>query len=209
MSAPSFGLTGATGVVTKISGGSINLVQANTAATPVDYNETGTMVYSGGTLNVGTAATATNFVFRVQGQTPNVVVDNSTNNKTLNLSGQLNVWGNLTINAGHDGQRQPGNVADAAPDRADDHEQRRDHHEHDELGHGQLRRQPPGARRGVHADLHGQRNPRHPERPAWGRSASRTRRRHDRPGRFGTQREQGQRLLRRDQQLRQDLGRRR
>ena len=106
--APSFGLTGATGVVTKISGGSINLVQANTAATPVDYNETGTMVYTGGTLNVGTAATATNFVFRVQGQTPNVVVDNTTNNKTLNLSGQLNVWGNLTINTGTTVNVNPG-----------------------------------------------------------------------------------------------------
>ena len=44
---------------------------------------TGTMVYSGGTLNIGTAATATNFTFRAQGQTPNVVVDNTTNNKTL------------------------------------------------------------------------------------------------------------------------------
>ena len=108
--APSFGLTGATGVVTKISGGSINLVQANTAATPVDYNETGTMVYSGGTLNVGTAATATNFIFRVQGQTPNVVVDNTTNNKTLNLSGQLNVWGNLTINTGTTVNVNPGAV---------------------------------------------------------------------------------------------------
>ena len=47
------------------------------------------MVFSGGTLNFGTAATATNFVFRPQGQTPNVVVDNTTNTKTLNLSGPL------------------------------------------------------------------------------------------------------------------------
>ena len=69
---------------------------------------TGTMVYTGGTLNVGTAATATNFTFRAQGQTPAIVVDNTTNNKTLLLSGQLNVWGVLTINSGHDGQRQPG-----------------------------------------------------------------------------------------------------
>ncbi len=104
--APSFGLTGGTGVVTKISGGTINLVQANSGSP--DYNETGTMVYSGGTLNVGTAATATTFVFRVQGQTPNVVVDNTTNNKTLNLSGQLNVWGNLTINAGATVNVNPG-----------------------------------------------------------------------------------------------------
>ena len=83
-------------------------MQANTAATPVDYNQTGTMIFTGGTLNVGTTATATNFIFRVQGQTPNVVVDNTTNNKTLNLSGQLNVWGNLTINPGTTVNVNPG-----------------------------------------------------------------------------------------------------
>ena len=66
------------------------------------------MVYSGGTLNVGTAATVTNFIFRAQGQMPNVVVDNTTNNKTLNLSGQLNVWGNLTINSGTTVNLNPG-----------------------------------------------------------------------------------------------------
>ena len=104
---PSFGFTGGTGVVTKISGGTINLVQANTSGS-ADYNETGTMVFSGGTLNVGTAATSTNFIFRVQGQTPNVVIDNTTNNKTMNLSGQLNVWGNLTINTGTTVNLNPG-----------------------------------------------------------------------------------------------------
>ena len=106
---PSFGFTGATGVVTKMSGGTINLVNSN-GLTTADYNQTGTMVYSGGTLNVGTAATVTNFIFRAQGQTPNVVVDNTTNNKTLLLSGQLNVWGNLTINSGHDRQPEPGRL---------------------------------------------------------------------------------------------------
>ena len=106
--APSFGFTGATGVVTKFSGGSINLVQANTATTPVDYNQTGTMVYSGGTLNVGTADTVTNFNFRAQGQMPSVVVDNTTNNKNLLLSGQGNVWGSLTINPGTTVNVNPG-----------------------------------------------------------------------------------------------------
>lgn len=96
---PSFGFTGITGVVTKMSGGSINLVNSN-GLTTADYNQSGTMVYTGGTLNIGTAATATNFSFRAQGQTPNVVIDNTTNNKTLLASGQLNVWGNLTINSG-------------------------------------------------------------------------------------------------------------
>ncbi len=105
---PSFGFTGTTGVVMNMSGGAINLVQASTAATPVDYNQAGTMNFTGGTLNVGTAATATNFVFRVQGQMPNVVIDNSSNNKTANLSGQGNVWGNLTINTGTTLNLNPG-----------------------------------------------------------------------------------------------------
>ena len=96
---PSFGFTG-TGGVSFFSGGTINLVQASTGGTPVDYNLAGTMNFTGGTLNVGTAATATDFTFRVQGQMPNVVIDNTTNNKTANLSGQGNVWGNLTINPG-------------------------------------------------------------------------------------------------------------
>ena len=58
------------------------------------------MNFTGGTLNVGTAATAVNFNFRVQGQMPNVVIDNTSNNKNALLSGQGNVWGNLTINTG-------------------------------------------------------------------------------------------------------------
>ena len=95
---PSFGFTGAS-VVMKMSGGSINLVNSN-GLTTADYNMAGTMVYSGGVLNVGTASTATNFTFRAQGQAPAVVVDNTTNNKTLVLSGQLNVWGTTTINPG-------------------------------------------------------------------------------------------------------------
>ena len=63
-----------------MSGGSINLVNS-TGTTSADYNQTGTMVYSGGTLNFGTAATATNFTFRAQGQMPYVVIDNTTNAK--------------------------------------------------------------------------------------------------------------------------------
>ena len=96
---PSFGFTGTTGVLMNMSGGTINLVNANTLTT-ADYNQTGTMNFTGGTLNVGTAATAVNFNFRVQGQMPNVVIDNTSNNKNALLSGQGNVWGNLTINTG-------------------------------------------------------------------------------------------------------------
>lgn len=97
---PSFGFTSFTGSVMNFSGGSINLVQASTAATPLDYANGGTMNFTGGTLNVGTAATLTNFLFRVQGQMPNVVIDNTGTSKNVNLSGQGNVWGNLTINPG-------------------------------------------------------------------------------------------------------------
>jgi Cadherin-like beta sandwich domain len=97
---PSFGFTGTTGVLMNMFGGTINLVQASTAATPLDYNQTGTMNFIGGTLNIGTAATTTAFVFRVQGQMPNTIIDTTTNNKTANLSGQGNVWGNLTIPLG-------------------------------------------------------------------------------------------------------------
>ena len=104
---PSFGFTGGTGVVMKMSGGAINLVNSN-GLTTADYNQTGTMVYTGGTLNVGTADTVTNFNFRAQGQMPAVVVDNTTNNKNLLLSGQGNVWGVLTTNPGTTVNVNPG-----------------------------------------------------------------------------------------------------
>ncbi len=95
-----FGFTSTTSVFT-MSGGTINLVQRNTGATIVDYNvATASPTITGGTLNVGTAATATNFNFGIQGAMPNVVVDNTTNNKTANLSGVARVYGNLTINSG-------------------------------------------------------------------------------------------------------------
>jgi hypothetical protein len=95
----SFGFSSA-GSLINLSGGTINLVQASTATTPIDYQFSGTANITGGTLNVGTAATATNFTFRIQGQMPSVVTNNTTNNKTANLSAQANVWGNLTINTG-------------------------------------------------------------------------------------------------------------
>ncbi len=46
-----------------MSGGTINLVQASTAATtPLDFDVlSNTVNYTGGTLNIGTAATTTNF----------------------------------------------------------------------------------------------------------------------------------------------------
>ncbi len=95
-----FGFTSATSVFT-MSGGTINLVNRATGATILDYNvATTSPTITGGTLNVGTAATATNFNFGIQGAMPNVVVDNTTNNKTANLVATARVYGNLTINTG-------------------------------------------------------------------------------------------------------------
>ena len=62
-----------------MSGGSIVLVQASTASSGKrDYNVTGGAVsITGGTLQVGSSATATNFTFQIAGQMPNLVLDNT------------------------------------------------------------------------------------------------------------------------------------
>jgi hypothetical protein len=96
---PSFGFTSATSTF-NMSGGAINLVQANTNATPLDYQVSSTANITGGTLNVGTAATATNFIFRIRGQVPALVIDNTTNNKSVLLSAQTNTFGDVTLNPG-------------------------------------------------------------------------------------------------------------
>lgn len=95
----SFGLTSST-VTFTMSGGTINLVQANTNASPLDYsvNTSGTISITGGTLNIGTSATATNFTFKIQGAMPNTVLDNTTNNKSATLSGNATIYGTLTLN---------------------------------------------------------------------------------------------------------------
>jgi hypothetical protein len=80
------------------SGGVMNLVQVNTAAGGDYKNLCGSPSISGGTLNIGTSATATNFTFAVQGAMPNTVLDNTTNNKSASLLGNGNVYGNLTLN---------------------------------------------------------------------------------------------------------------
>ncbi len=94
-----FGVTSATSVFT-MSGGTINLVQRSTGATILDYFvNTTTPTITGGTLNVGAAATATNFNFGIQGAVPNLVIDNTTNPKTANLVGAVNAYGTTTINS--------------------------------------------------------------------------------------------------------------
>src|SRR6202035_2810426 len=73
---PSFGFTSTLPKnLFNMSGGTIALVQANTntTGTPVDWNEQGTVNYTGGTLSIGTAATTTNFFFNGQGNMPGLV----------------------------------------------------------------------------------------------------------------------------------------
>ena len=53
-----------------MSGGTINLIQAAVAATPIDLQIRSISTITGGIVNVGTAATVTNFTFRVRGSIP-------------------------------------------------------------------------------------------------------------------------------------------
>ncbi len=95
-----FGFTSGTSVFT-LTGGTFNLVQASTNATPLDFRVATTApTITGGLLNIGTAATAINFNFRIQGAIPDVVVDNTTNNKTATVVGTTTFFGSTTINAG-------------------------------------------------------------------------------------------------------------
>ncbi len=86
--------------VFNMSGGSITCVNAAVATTPVDYRVNGTSTITGGTLNLGTAATVTNFNFRISGNVPNLVIDNTTNAKQATLIGTANVFGNITVPTG-------------------------------------------------------------------------------------------------------------
>ncbi|MEP6851014.1 MAG: G8 domain-containing protein [Acidobacteriota bacterium] len=83
-----------------MTGGTFNLVQASTAATPVDFRVLAASNISGGVVNVGTSATAANFNFRLAGNTPSINVDNTTNNKTATFAAQTLIFGNLTVNTG-------------------------------------------------------------------------------------------------------------
>ncbi len=102
-SSPSFGLNSTAGSF-NMSGGTIVLVQASTGTAPYDYRVSSlNPVVTGGTLQIGNAATTTNFTFRIGGALPNVVIDNTVNNKTALLFAgtPLNVaYLNTTINPG-------------------------------------------------------------------------------------------------------------
>ena len=90
-SSASFGLTGVSSVM-NMSGGTIVLVQRSTGGTPLDYSMLGTLNYTGGTLQVGNGATSTNFDFRLRGQMPALLVDNTTNAKSVLLTAQAAIW---------------------------------------------------------------------------------------------------------------------
>ena len=97
---PSFGFTSTLPTnVFNMSGGTIFMVNSNTLTT-ADWNQQGRVDAAGGTVQFGSTATTTNFAFRMQGNAPNVVVDNAVNNKTLFLSATSWVYGNVTIPTG-------------------------------------------------------------------------------------------------------------
>ncbi|HPS63557.1 MAG TPA: BNR-repeat neuraminidase N-terminal domain-containing protein, partial [Bacteroidales bacterium] len=102
----SFGITSSTGTSFITSGGTIILVQRNSGtlgATTRDYYVVATHMFSGGTLQVGTSATVTNFNFRLYGYAPNVTINNTTNNKKIEVyqtSGVLIISGDLTVPTG-------------------------------------------------------------------------------------------------------------
>src|SRR5688572_6346775 len=98
---PSFGIAG----TFLWSGGTVNLVQRSTNAAPLDYYSAGVTgfpasAFTGGTLNAGTAATATNFDFRIRGSLPNLTIDNTGTPKSVLLAGQTNPFGSVLINPG-------------------------------------------------------------------------------------------------------------
>ena len=84
-----------------MSGGNIIIEQRSTGATALDYYvATANVNITGGTLQIGTGSTATNFDFRVRGAMPNVIIDNTTNPKSVLLTAAASVWKDLTINTG-------------------------------------------------------------------------------------------------------------
>lgn len=95
----SFGITSAASTI-NWTGGTVVLNQRSTGATIVDYNVAPLAGYNGGTLQIGSSATATNFDFRINGNTPKLTIDSITNNKTAVLRLQTNVRGTIYIPVG-------------------------------------------------------------------------------------------------------------
>jgi uncharacterized repeat protein (TIGR01451 family) len=83
-----------------MTGGTINVVQASTGATQIDVQNNAVATAATGTLNIGTAATVTKFTYNLRGNLPNLVIDNTTNNKFASATGQININGTALINTG-------------------------------------------------------------------------------------------------------------
>ena len=96
----SFGLVSSSNTI-NISGGKINLINGSNAPTPLDYNIQGSNIsITGGTLNVGVEATLSPYTFRIRGNTPSLVIDNTENAKTALISASTNVYGDITVKSG-------------------------------------------------------------------------------------------------------------
>ncbi|HNS30009.1 MAG TPA: BNR-repeat neuraminidase N-terminal domain-containing protein, partial [Tenuifilaceae bacterium] len=96
----SFGITSPSSNVT-ITGGVINIKSASTADTQEDYNVQSTNLnITGGTLRLGNAGTSSPYTFRIQGNVPNLEIDNSVNPKTVLLSGTTKIYGDITVESG-------------------------------------------------------------------------------------------------------------
>jgi hypothetical protein len=82
-----------------VSGGTINIVNTNTADREYSVDsDAGNTNITGGTLNIGTAATSGDFSFEIRGQMPNVIIDNTNNIKTATVYGDTWINNDLTVN---------------------------------------------------------------------------------------------------------------
>jgi hypothetical protein len=105
LTTPCFGFTSTLSTF-NMSGGVINLVQVSSGTTVTSrraWSVNTNSVFTGGTVNVGTAATtgaSGDFEMRMLGNAPNIVVNGDTNGKTMTLAGTLNVYGDILVESG-------------------------------------------------------------------------------------------------------------
>lgn len=83
-----------------MSGGAINLVQASTGLAPFDYRVFAISTITGGTLNIGAAATHTNLNFRICGSTPAININGAASGKTATFTAQTVISGDVNIPPG-------------------------------------------------------------------------------------------------------------
>jgi YVTN family beta-propeller protein len=99
VSLPGFGITNNYLTRFTMSGGAIVIQQANTSATPIDYSLKALYVnITGGTLTLGNALSGTAQTFRIGSITPSVVMNNVVSNHSTEISTDMVICGDLTIN---------------------------------------------------------------------------------------------------------------